>query len=178
MQDVPRETSLRRSDERSVAVSKHPGDLDESRLAAMPFLSPVSRESEHFPQHHEPAAEILDEGPGGFVDEGWGDKRRIVCAGGRSEEEDSSTQPQEGLNAGQELLLDAHGPDADQVVRLVQFGPGEQVLRPHRLHGRVGQLEMADGLAKKGRLPRLGLDHDQMERGNRDLHGDRRRPSS
>ena len=48
-------------------------------VAASP--SPLRLELEHLPQHDEPAAEILDERPGGFVDERRGDKRRRVGAG-------------------------------------------------------------------------------------------------
>ena len=78
--------------------------------------NPESRFLEHLPEHHEPAAQALDERPSGFVHERRGDKRRGVRAGGCSEQEDPASQPQEGLDAGQELLLQAHGPDTDQVL--------------------------------------------------------------
>jgi len=60
----------------------------------------------------------------------------------------------------------------------VQLGPREQVLRPDSLNGSIAQFELADGLTKKRGLARLGLDHQQTERRDRDLQGNRGRPTS
>ena len=143
-----------------------------SRLFSLAF------ELQHFPQHNEPAAEVLDEGPGGFVDKRRGDERRGVCAGGGSEKEDPPSPPEEGLDAGQEPRLHAHGPDADQVLGFVQFGPRKQVLSPDGFNGGLGQVQMPDGFPEKRRLARFRLDHNETERGNGDLEGNRRRPSA
>ncbi len=137
---------------------------------------PEPRSLEHLPQHNEPAAEVLDEGPCGFVDKRRGNKRRRVCTGGGSKQQDPPTQPEEGLDAGQELRLNAHGSHADQVLGFVQFGPCKQVLSPDGFNGGIGQVEMPDSLTEKRRLTRLRLDHDETERGNRDLERNRRRP--
>jgi len=141
-------------------------------------LNPDSWQLEHLPQNNEPAAKILDQSPRGFVDERGGDERRGVRAAGTSEEKNAPTHSEIGLDAGQQLLLYPHGPDTDQVLRFMQFGPCEQVLRPDRFYGGVGEVQMTNRLTKERGLARLGLHHDQMERWNGDLQRNRRRSPS
>ena len=60
----------------------------------------------------------------------------------------------------------------------MQLGPREQVLRPDSLNGSIAQFELADSLTKKRGLARLGLDHQEIKRGDRNLQGNRGRPAS
>lgn len=85
-------------------------------------------ELQHLPEYDEPAAQVFDERPGGFVDERRGDQRGSLRAGRGAEKQDPAAEPEKRLDAGEELLLHPHGPDADEILRFVQLGAGEQVL--------------------------------------------------
>ena len=147
-----------------------------SRRFAVPSpRSPIPSQLQHLPQHYQPAAEILHKRPGGFVDEGGRDLGRSVGPGRGSEEQDPAAEAKEGLDAVQELLLHPNGPHTHEVLRLVQFGPRQQVLCPGRFHRRVRQVQVAGGLSQECRLPSLRLDHDQLKGGNRELQRNGRR---
>lgn len=78
----------------------------------------------------------------------------------------------------QQPLLHPHGPDRDEILRLVQFGTRQQVLGPGGFDNGVGEIQLPDGFSKECRLPRLGLDHRQRKRRDCDLHRDGRRAAS
>ena len=159
-----------------------PGVLLPYRLSPPSTVShhpdPTAFELQHLPQHNQPAAEVLDKGPGRFINERRGDKRRGIGAGRCSEEQDPATQAEKRLNAGEELLLHPHGPHADEVLRLVKLGPCKEVLRSHGLHRGVREVELAGRLAKERRFAGLGLHHHQRKRRNGDFQRDGRRAAA
>jgi len=138
--------------------------------------NPEARWLEHLPQHDEAAAQALDQRPGGFVNERRGDKRRGVGAGRGPEQQDPAAKPEKRLDAVQQFLLHTHGPDADQVLGFVQLRPCQEILRPDGLDRGVGQVEVAGRFPKKRGLSGLGFHHHQLQRRNRDLQGNGRRP--
>lgn len=129
---------------------------------------------EHLPQHDEAATEAFDKGPCGFVDKWRGNERRGFGARRRSEEKNPTAEPEESLDAPQELLLHPHGPYADEVLRFVQLWACQQVLGPHGLDGGVAQTKVPHGFAQERRFPGLRLHHHQVQRRNRDLQRDGR----
>lgn len=129
-----------------------------------------------FSEDDEPAAEGFDEGNGSFVGKRRRDKRRRLGCDVAPKQHDSAARPEERLEFGEKLLFDAHCANRDGVHRFVQFGPGEQVLGPRGLDGRVAQIEVADRFAEKGRFPRLRFNHQQLNSWGRELEGNGGRP--
>lgn len=93
---------------------------------------------EHLAKNNKTAAKVLNERPGCLVDERRRDKRRRLGADCCSEQQDPPAQAQERLDVHEEPLLHPDGTDGDEILRLVQLGPRQQILRPRGLYRRVG----------------------------------------
>ena len=110
---------------------------------------------QHLAKNNKTAAKILDERPGRLVDERRCDKCRRLGAGCCSEQQDPPAQTQERLDVHEEPLLHPDGPDGDEILRLVQLGPRQQILRSRGLYRRVGKIQMPNRFSQEGRLPCL-----------------------
>jgi hypothetical protein len=103
-----------------------------------------------FPQDHEPAAERFDEGESGFVSERRGNKWGRLCRDVAPKQHDASAEPQERLESGEKLLLDAHGANGNCVVCFVQLGSCQQILSPCGFDSGIAKIEMTNGFTEEG----------------------------
>lgn len=105
---------------------------------------------EDFAENDEPAAKGLDERERGLVGERWCDKRRRFGRYVAPKQQDASAGSKKCLQFGEELLLDSDGANGDDVLRFVELRASQQILGARGFDGCVVQIEVPDGLAKKG----------------------------
>lgn len=133
---------------------------------------------EHFAENDQPAAQRLDQRPGGLVDERWCRRRRRLRPARAAEQKDASAQAKEGLDLREELFLDADRANRDQILRFHELRPRQQILSPGGFDGRVRQIQHSHRLTQECRLSGLGLHHRQIERRHGELERDCGRPAA
>ena len=135
---------------------------------------PMSTEHSDAPEDADPAAQAFEKRISPSPSEGIGvsqDSR----AGRTTKQQGEPSGARNSCDIPERRRLNAQGPDRQRRVGAAMPSAGEQVLVASRLHQRSGKFKDTDGLAEKGRFPRLGLHHHQVEVRARQRQGNRRR---
>src|SRR5690606_24907993 len=129
-------------------------------------------------ENRKPTLQRLEERIRRFPPQRRHDDIRLVRSAGTSDEEQPAADGQKRLKGGQHAFFEADGADGEDVEGFAQLRAGEQLFDPGCFDLRVGQVQLADGLAEERGLARLDLDHQKRDVRRGQLHWDRWRTAA